>query len=217
MSKKKLKEFEKEEKKLLELKQYLFCWDFDQTIIKGHLHTFLQEMGVAPGEASEIIVKKFLDNPDNGLKNPVMLLNFFRLAIENNHKIAITTFSAYPEVISPTLRILGLLEEEIIKIKIISGPPINKELGKLEHIEKAMSFFHIVEKSDVYLIDDSIENYQLAIIGGYNAVKVPIEDSIEYFQELPIIIQDQSVIGTSLLGQSDEPNDASCCSWCTIM
>ena len=62
---------------------YLFCWDFDNTIVKGHFYNFLCERGIEKGETTPDLINEFLDNTSNGLKHPDKLLQSFRIALQN--------------------------------------------------------------------------------------------------------------------------------------
>ncbi len=167
---------------------YLFCWDFDNTIIKGNSHDFFDDKNIIAGKASKELINQFLADPDTGLKNPKKLLSTIHSALKNGHKIAITSLSEYPEIIIPALQKLGLTEEEIIKIKIIAGPSSSLYPGKLNHIKKAMKAFSITKKESVYLIDDNEKNCIIANENGYGAFKVLAEDSGEYLTAIDKLI-----------------------------
>lgn len=167
--------------------EYLFCWDFDNTIINGNSHDFFDTMNIK-GSAPKELINKFLADPATGLRNPLKLLSAIRMTLKHGHKIAITTLSEYPEVIEPALQKLGLTTEEITKVKIIDAPSSPLYPGKLKHIKKAMDHFGIKIKQSVYLIDDNEENCSLAEKNGYGAIKVEATDSGEYLTKIDKLI-----------------------------
>ena len=54
-------------------KEYLFCWDFDNTIIKGNSHDFFDTLNIT-GSVPKELIDKFLADEDNCLRDPVNLL-----------------------------------------------------------------------------------------------------------------------------------------------
>lgn len=178
------------------LKKYLFCWDFDNTIIKGNSYDFFDSMNIT-GKVPEELIDKFLADPATGLKNPLKLLSTIRRILKHDHKIAITTLSDYPEIIEPALQKLGLSKEEINKVKIIAGPSSTIYPGKLKHIKKAMDHFEITTEQSVYLIDDNEENCSLAEKNGYCAIKVETKESREYLTKINELITIKSTTDES--------------------
>ncbi|MBU6184693.1 MAG: hypothetical protein KGO98_05480, partial [Rickettsiales bacterium] len=164
-------------------KEYLFCWDFDNTIIKGNSHDFFDTLNIT-GSVPKELIDKFLAVPATGVKNPISLLFTIRTTLKQGHKIAITTLSEYPEVIGPALHKLGLTEDEIREIKIIAGLSSTHFPGKLKHIKKAMAHFGITTEQSVYLIDDDRENCALAKKNGYGVIKVEATDSEGYLTKI---------------------------------
>jgi len=167
--------------------EYLFCWDFDNTIINGNSHDFFDTMNIK-GSAPKELINKFLADPATGLRNPLKLLSAIRMTLKHGHKIAITTLSEYPEVIEPALQKLGLTEDEINKVKIIAGPSSTLYPGKLKHIRKAMDHFGVTTKQSVYLIDDNKENCSVAKKNGYGVIRAETADSVEYLAEIHELI-----------------------------
>jgi len=167
--------------------EYLFCWDFDNTIIKCNSHDFFDTLNIT-GPAPKELINKFLADPDTGLRNPLKLLSTIRKTLKHGHKIAITTLSEYPEVIEPALQKLGLMEDEINKVKIIAGPSSTLYPGKLKHIRKAMDHFGVTTKQSVYLIDDNKENCSLAKKNGYGTIRAETVDSAGYLAEIHELI-----------------------------
>ncbi|MCS5708970.1 hypothetical protein CC99x_008655 [Candidatus Berkiella cookevillensis] len=154
---------------------YLFCFDFDNTLVKGHFHNQLCGLNVSPGKATpeqiESLIKKF------GILNKDELLKTFKKILENGHKIAITTWSDYPEVVVPTLKHIGLNETEIKQIYIASGLPENQALRKETHIEGAKKHFSIQDNAYVVLIDDDQMNVLHAQKNGQLGILVDADDN----------------------------------------
>lgn len=134
----------------------LFCFDFDNTIVDGHFHNALYDMGVASGKASPEQIALLLNK--HSIFNEELLLKTFRTILNNGHHLAITTWSEYPEVIAPTLQKLGLTEAEIAQIHIEAGIPASLELRKSTHIAKAKQHFGVNDNQHVFLIDDDEDN-----------------------------------------------------------
>lgn len=161
----------------------LFCFDFDNTIVDGHFHNALFDMGVAPAKAS----KKQLDLllKSHAILNEALLLQTFRSILSKGHHIAITTWSEYPEVIAPTLRKLGLNPEEIAQIHIESGIPSSLEGRKSNHIARAKQHFGITNNKNVFLIDDDELNILQAQHEGQVGIHVASpKTNKEYLQDI---------------------------------
>lgn len=199
----------------------LLCLDFDQTIVNGHFHATLasqknpstppntitpgvqvlqdgqfkllgadpvpQGKGASPEQIQGLISRY-------GAKHGGEMLAAIRQALAHGHKVAILSFTLYPEVILPTLRALRdndgsqLSEEEIRQICVIGGFPSDNKpdstpLGKEEHIAAAVNFFKAkgvnIERSDVMLVDDTTRNLTIAQersgLQKENCVTVPKE------------------------------------------
>lgn len=160
----------------------LICIDFDLTLVNGHFHNVLIELGVPPGNAANHVdglIKTF------GLKNPEKIKELIITALNNGHHIAIVSFSLYPETILPTLeRILSpeMTAENIReKIYIRTGFPVAGETSpncKQEHIADAMKHYGLNpesadDKKRVILMDDSKANFLKALESGHKAILVP--------------------------------------------
>ncbi len=164
----------------------LFCIDFDQTIVKGHFHNILMNARCIPAGSSTHIPQKNIDtiesllnNPNSGLKNPEEMRDFIREALNNGHQIAITSFGGYPEVFNPTLKRMGLSDEEIqqiarIPLRLSRGETLTPK-HKIDQMHQAMSRLNITDRNQVLLIDDSQANCQEAIRNGFNSIEVPID------------------------------------------
>ena len=153
----------------------LFCLDFDKTLVNGHFHSSLANAGTKAGQASPEQIGALLDNPDKGLKNPNEMKAFIESSIQAGHKVAITSFTSYPEVIEPTLKKMGLSDETISKIDRVAFLPKDQSQGKAQHMDIAMQNAGITDKSKVTLIDDDERNCRIARRAGMNAIEVPTE------------------------------------------
>ncbi len=167
----------------------LVCIDFDLTMTKIHIHNMMVNKKLPPKYKNNPILingkkiktedpndkaqyelkklKTLLD--DDFLRNSKNQKFFFNQLIKSEIKIAIVSHTAYPEVIDIALDELGLDKEKIL---VISG--INKK-NKNEHIKKALEYYKIddIEKQNVLLIDDDINNLKAAKALGYSAQTLP--------------------------------------------
>jgi hypothetical protein len=151
------------------------------------------DQGVAPKNqgASPELIQHMIQQI--GLKNPQQVAQAMKQAIDNGHKVAVTSFTLYPEVAVPTLKaILGSImspqeaERYVQQICVVGGYPTNGVTsigpadfyGKEEHIQAAMKHFQRqgiqFKRADVMLVDDSEPNLRLAKqYGGPSVVEVP--------------------------------------------
>ncbi len=88
----------------------------------------------------------------------VMQVDFFRELLEDNVQIVIASHTKYPKIIDVALVKMGFTVEEIGKIRVICGVPLDVANGKNEHIDLAMKLTDVESYKDVLLIDDSNEN-----------------------------------------------------------
>lgn len=137
-----------------------------------------------------------------GLKYPEQMANTMKQAIDNGHKVAITSFTLFPEVAVPTLKaILGSImspqdaDRYVNQICVVGGYPSNgvtsdllrdnegkvigkdpQFYGKEEHINAAIFHFQQqglnISRADTMLVDDSQANCAIAQQRG-PAVQVP--------------------------------------------
>ena len=169
----------------------LFCIDFDQTIVKGHFHNSLMKAKAVPNHPDNLLlIEALLDDQSMGLKNGKEMRNFISNALLRKHSVAITSYTLFPDVIIPTLRRMGLTSEEISCIQIVAFLPSDQRRGKGLHLEQAMQLSNVLDKSQVYLIDDSHNNCKLAQNAGFKVVMVPAEEnaSAEYLAPLLNIV-----------------------------
>jgi len=146
------------------------CFDFDETLVNGHFHNALSQSGVYPGQGAKHVPE--LINA-YGIKNREKLLQTFQTLISEGHNIAITSYTLYPEIVKPTLKAIGLRDDQIEKIHVEGFLPKNQLQGKGEHMKKAMKHFGVTNKAHALLVDDSENNIKKAKDEGYQSVNVP--------------------------------------------
>lgn len=167
----------------------LFCFDFDNTIVNGHFHNHLAGLGIPNKQASSQKIQEMLATYD--ILNSKELLKTIRLILKQGHYLAITTWGEYPEVITPTLKKLGLNQKEIKQVHIESGIPINQNLCKSDHIKRAKKHFKITNNTNVFLIDDDEKNIAQAIKEGQHGIHVKSpKTSIDYLERIQIFIKE---------------------------
>lgn len=187
--------------------KHLLVIDFDNTLINEHSHNYYaqkipsefaakngiilpKENGFAyasdpekviafnPDLESEQEIKKVIEQELSGPKNPEKMKKLIKKALEHGHAVAIASFNNYPEVIKPTLEMLGLEREQIEQIIIVAGFPEagqNSPERKEEHIYKAMEISGVKDPANVLLMDDSSKNIATAKARGHKGVLVPLE------------------------------------------
>lgn len=198
----------------------LICFDFDQTIVNGHFHAAMRGRGVRANDtttgvqvlqqdgtfknmhtgqtvpkssgASLETIEAFLASAD-GLKNGAEMAQTIREAIDNGHKIAITSFTHYPEVVLPTLKKLGLEDKYIQQICIVGGYPSHGKPdgspdGKEQHITAAIQHFNKqgvgLRREDTMLVDDSTHNISKVPSGTTVIVPRDRNPPPTYFEEI---------------------------------
>lgn len=141
------------------LPKKVILFDFDQTLVNGHFHNALAKedeevvarnkaAGLKNGgeysgtfhnlsfEAQKIKIDNLIQK--YGIKNQKLLLDIMRVALAEGHQLGIVNFTAYPQGILPSLKALGLNEQELEHFKkpghISAWLPLNQQLGKKEHI-----------------------------------------------------------------------------------
>ncbi|WPY01029.1 Putative phosphatase [Candidatus Trichorickettsia mobilis] len=182
----------------------IVCLDFDGTIVRGNWHYNFKESSYVPItdraglivngtldsdmlpneeymaniDAMKQYARKLLQYQDTSFKNLEGLKNIISTLLKQGDCVAITSFSRYPHAIDETLKNLGLLPEEIIKIAVICGMPLGdvEEIGKSQHIERAMAMYNITSPANVLLVDDTFDNTLAARKQGYKAILVQPKD-----------------------------------------
>ena len=182
----------------------IVCLDFDGTIVRGNWHynfkessyvpitdraglivngtldsnTLPNEEYIANIDAMKQYARKLLECQDTSFKNPEGLKNIISTLLKQGDCVAITSFSRYPHAIDEALKNLGLLPEEIVKIAVICGMPLEdaEEIGKSQHIERAMAMYNITSPANVLLVDDTFDNTLAARKQGCKAILVQPND-----------------------------------------
>lgn len=168
-------------------RKFLICFDADNTLYKPNLHdTFDEFKGIPRGKATSAEVNQlvaeyatqydFHGNPwDFFFKNKDETLGIMRQALQEGHHIAITSHMLYPQIMPYILERLGLQADEIEKIAIVCGFPMENDQvsldahrpfpgkGKNPHIAEARRRFGIAaDISNTILIDDAQSNLDSA-------------------------------------------------------
>jgi hypothetical protein len=162
-----------------------------------------------------------------GAKHGDELVKAIKMAIDNGHKVAIVSFTLYPEVAEHALRnILGADADKYIpQICIVGGFPSDNKpdstpLGKEEHISAAISHFAAqgttIDRNDAVLLDDSSNNIKVSNAKYPTAVAITVPKEVNpenksYFNELEKIISVKASIELSVSADASRsaPVDAS--------
>jgi hypothetical protein len=196
--------------------KYLVCFDFDETISQGHFHGYLAGTAAPygkrrirraePGEATPASIAECVETL--GLRNPELTAATIKSILANGHKVAVTSYTLYPEVVAPTFRRMGLSENEISQIAIVGGFPeadghldltgkkgLHAPHGKQPHILEAKNILSALDYK-VILIDDSPGNIKKARQDNHIGIEAPKGGrSEEYLIELLGYV-DQSLCDT---------------------
>ena len=125
-----------------------------------------------------------MDDPASGIKNGPQTRLLIETAIDNGHKVAVTTYSLFPEVCEPAMKKLGLAADIITQIPCIAYLPQDQSSGKTRHMIDALEAHNLpsdTHPSKLMLIDDSANNCHVAQKTGFLHVKVPDDPSaIDY-------------------------------------
>ncbi|KIE05336.1 hypothetical protein NF27_DT01100 [Candidatus Jidaibacter acanthamoeba] len=185
-------------------KSTLVCFDFDQTILNEHSHNQIKCKQLS--NFSEHIEADYLgelinQEPDGVFKNREKLLETFNLFFEQGHNIAITSFTEYKSLIIPVLKFLGLSKEQLSKIHVEAWLPKTQDymskFGKNGHIRKAMDHFKVNEYQLVMLIDDSINNIEIAKHNNIKTVLVSTKHNPD-----PAYLDESVKLGEELIKQA---------------
>lgn len=123
-------------------------------------------------------VEEWLDNNLITLRDPENLKAMLDRFIEQGWKVAITSFTSYPEGIIAVLKRLGFSPDEIKNIPIVAGLSKVRPIYKSEHITKAMELTGVKEKAPVILVDDDYANIKGARFNG--VVGIYVDDSFSW-------------------------------------
>ena len=165
----------------------LACFDLDGTLLNGRLNWSLEKAGLNGQSVDSATLDEHLERI-GGIKNPMALQKTLRDLLRKDVKVAITSFSNHPEAITHVLARIGLTSDEIGKIANFSFRPDTREVmkaeGKNNQLAKAIETYGL-QPSDVVLVDDSMNNYELAKQKGYNVIWVQgSEGKVDYLNEL---------------------------------
>ncbi len=166
----------------------LVCFDLDCTLLNGRLNHSLEEAGVASGAADRATLEAHLEKV-GGIKNRMALQMTIRDLLKKGVKIAVTSFNNHPESIPFVLEKIGLTPQEIAQIHNASSRPESAQrhaMGKNNHIEKAIAACGgDMLPQEVVLVDDNINNFELAKQKGYQVIWVQgSEGKVDYLNEL---------------------------------
>ncbi|TSJ81059.1 MAG: HAD family hydrolase [Candidatus Cardinium sp.] len=196
----------------------LVCFDVDGTIVHEHAHNLLSKQFSIPvssdnglwvifknkiqltnnrqyckQDIKDIIQKttNLFNNRQLTLRDPERLKHIIDRLLAQKHKIAITTFSGYPDSIKVLLEKLGFNKDQIKNIPIIGGFPqggVYDPNCKMEHIKKAMELTGIAHHFNVVLVDDNEDNIGVAkqncVIGvhvDHNFSWLKVEKEVDHY------------------------------------
>lgn len=173
----------------------LFCFDFDNTIVNGHMHNYMVDKWATdlnrpehPSSKKDYNVQQFLREA-GGIKNKAELEATMKHILSTGNKIAITSFSWFPQQIKEVLNTLDLRPYNANQIVVVpgypsdtgeptmmmkGGDPKHKD-AKEQHIQKALRVTGMqgTHPRNVILIDDSIKNFAAARACDHQAIHVP--------------------------------------------
>lgn len=204
----------------------LICIDFDETITLTHLHALLTQseiqtpykgQGVTvfhpgtttvdafpackplePAQMTQYESHCMTQAEKCELNEPEKMAHLIRTALQNNHRVAITSFTSYPHTIPFVLKRLKLTPAEIKDIIIVSGIPttITQTADKTAHIRQAQqcttqgasnkSF--IIPDNNILLIDDAHYNIKKAKEKGFaglvaKAGNMPFKEAFAFIEK----------------------------------
>lgn len=178
----------------------LLCFDWDKTIVKGSLDNALNAT-----LNYQDCVDRFLADETKNWKNKELLVELFQKALTIGCHIAIVSFGSYPDWIKYALeQLLGsTLSKEIY---VVSHPRRNDYEGKQEHIEEAKRHFGVSENKKVVLIDDDLNNVNIAKKNDMQGIHV--KEGIEYLNEASEIVTAQEQKENQIQTNFDQPTES---------
>ena len=151
-----------------------------------------QDNGAKP-ETIDVLI----NDPEMGPKNCDRMVEEICYIIDNDHNVAIVSFTLYPEVITQTLKAMlnHNSEKYLNEICVIGGYPSDGKpnsgpLGKEEHIAAAIAYFKskgiIIERKNTILADDSPRNCKIAKEHGPTVLvpKLDLAHDSSYINEI---------------------------------
>lgn len=165
----------------------LVCFDLDGTLLNGRLNHSLEEAGLTGVVVDNATIDAHLERI-GGIKNQRALQKTMKDLLHSGVQVAITSFCCHPEAITRTLERIGLSPEEIAQVRNFSFRPeheVRKADGKNTQLQNAIESVGNLRPEEVVLVDDSVNNYELAKQKGYQVVWVQgSEGKVDYLNEL---------------------------------
>lgn len=180
----------------------LLCIDWDGTIVKGSLHNALNTTFLN----HEDCVNRFLADETTNWKNKDLLVELLKKALTIGCHIAIVSFGSYPNWIKYALKQLALESTLLEEIYVVSHPRRNGCEGKQEHIEEAKRHFGVSENKKVVLIDDDLDNVDIARKNGMQGIDVT--EDIGYLTEASKIVTAQEQKENQIQTDFDQPTES---------
>jgi hypothetical protein len=194
------------------LNKQLVCFDWDKTLSKGHSHNeavdhyipiqdeaigvkLFNQADYKPCGQAINFAKKYYSNREAAFNNADSIHYNITKLIERGVNVAIVTYNKFPEIIKYGLEKIGFNPEQISKMHIIYGFPVEEfnKAGKMEHIAKAKELCDVQDNKNVILADDSEENITIAesqgvkccLVNGNNvSVFMPeVMDMVQYKEQ----------------------------------
>lgn len=149
-----------------------FAIDFDRTIASRQTHSLIAENIVSIGTDPEQQFKAIESvKPIVSAETQKTWRDAFEAILQDGHQVAIVSFSNFPVILRYLKECVGLPQEMLDQIKIVSWLPKNKKLGKNEHIKQALKESKYTGADDtVVLVDDDKNNIILAQKCGYQGI-----------------------------------------------
>ncbi|WP_341757746.1 HAD family hydrolase [Candidatus Tisiphia endosymbiont of Ditula angustiorana] len=179
----------------------LLCIDWDGTIVKGSLHKALNTTFNYKN-----CVDLFLADETKSWKNKELLVELLQKVLTIGCHIAIVSFGSYPNWIKYALKQLALKSTLLEKIYVVSHPRRDGCEGKQEHIEEAKRHFGVSENEKVVLIDDDLDNVDIARKNGMQGIHVAKD--IGYLTEASKIVTAQEQKENQIQTDFDQPTES---------
>ncbi|MDR0330015.1 MAG: HAD family hydrolase [Rickettsia sp.] len=179
----------------------LLCIDWDGTIVKDSLHNALNATF-----NYQDCVDRFLADETKNWKNKELLVELLQKALTIGCHIAIVSFGSYPDWIKYALEQLALESTLLEKIYVVSHPRRDDYEGKQEHIEEAKRHFGVSENKKVVLIDDDLNNVNIAKKNDMQGIHV--KEGIEYLNKAFEIVTTQEQKENQIQINFDQPTES---------
>lgn len=166
----------------------LFTFDFDQTLVNIHWHSYLIRFG-QQGSHNPDIIKNYLEKlqlkEDYGFKNKDILISTFKQILSNpKARLAITSTSKFPDSIKQALDSMSLTAEQrariYYRVPVLGVPAPEKEdeasSNRVKDVLDAMEHFNIADPSRVVHTDDFLPNLRRLEEELPGVKTIPVED-----------------------------------------